>query len=110
MNYSVLLIKNNWAFVQNKNSLSLEYRNVLIADTINDYKELMAQLAIYRYEQSKANEKRCFIKIQNTTTNITIVIREHQIDNVYDFLMSIRKHIVFVKKHTHVQNSVFQLS
>tara|TARA_B100000809_G_scaffold152605_1_gene149952 strand:+ start:1388 stop:1720 length:333 start_codon:yes stop_codon:yes gene_type:complete len=110
MNYSVLLLNNNWVFIQNKNSISLKHRNVLIADTINDYIELMSQLAIYRYEKSKANGKRCFIKIQNTNTNITIVIREHEVDKVYDFLMSIRKHIVFVKKHTQVKNSVFQLS
>mgnify|MGYP001160063937 CR=1 FL=1 len=110
MNYSVLLLHDNWVFIQNKSSISLKYRNVLIADTINDYIELMTQLAIYRYEKSKAIEKRCFVKIQNTNTNITIVIKEPEIDKVYNFLMSIRKHIVFVKKHTHIQDSVFQLS
>ena len=110
MNYSVLLLNDNWLFIQNKNSISLKHRNVLIVDTINDYIELMAQLAIYRYEKSKANKKRCFIKIQNTNTNITIFIKEHEVDTVYDFLMSIRKHLVFVKKHTHVKNFEFQLS
>jgi len=110
MNYSVLLLNNNWLFALTKKSISLKYRNVLIADNINDYTELMSQLAVYRYEKLNTYEKRCFIKIQNTNTNITIVIRDHEIDTVYDFLMSIRKHTVFVKKHTHVQNSVFQLS
>jgi hypothetical protein len=108
MNYSVLVQKNNWLFVLKKNSMSLKYQNILIADNEDDYIELISQIDIYRYEKINGCQVGCFVKIHNT--NRTIVIKQEEINGVYDFLMSVRNHIGFITKYTNVCDSVVQLS
>ena len=110
MNHSVILLHDNWVFIQNKNRISLKYRNVLIADTINDYSQLMLQLTVYNSEKLKTDNQSSFIKIQNINTNNVIVVRDHEIQSFYDFFKTIEQHTAFIREHTQVKNSVFQLS
>lgn len=103
MSYSVLLIKDDWVFILNKNKILLKCRDVIIADTVDDYMDLINQVTLYKHEKSIVSGERCFVKIQNTNTNTTLVLENHGIPEFYNFLMSIRKNVMLIKRNTSIK-------
>ena len=102
MDFSILLKKNSWLLIVNRSLLKLKFGEVMMANSYEDYKDLIEQLRLYRMRRNNS----CYIKIFNTETNTSIILQRNEIQNLCLLMLDFDNEMKLIKDNTHAQQQL----
>jgi hypothetical protein len=97
MDYTIMLRKENWRLSMNRKLFQLKFKNIMLANSHQDYRDLVDYLRLNRIRESHS----CYVKVFNTETNTTLVLHRREIQDLCFFIAQIDENVKLIKTQTH---------
>tara|TARA_B110000046_G_scaffold173759_1_gene196718 strand:+ start:68324 stop:68683 length:360 start_codon:yes stop_codon:yes gene_type:complete len=96
MNFSILLKKSNWRLSVSESTFKLKFEEIVLANSYEEYKDLLEQLRLYRVRRNNS----CYIRIFNSEANTNLVLQRKEIQNLCLLIVDINSEIKLIKNNT----------